>query len=87
MEAFYEKYMAEIEEHCRILIQICMDYGKEVGRALSEKGVCDEEIAGAEAEKVMLMGTIRYLLDVYQEIMEKRSTEKEKRGNYDIYRY
>lgn len=76
METFYEKYMAEIEEHCKILIQICMDYGKEVGKALSEKGVCDEKIAGAEAEKVMLMGTIRYLLDVYHGIMEKMNTEE-----------
>ena len=64
---FYEKYMSEIEAHAGIIIQICKDYSKEVGKALAEQGVCDKDIASAEAEKTMLLGVLRYILDCYME--------------------
>jgi hypothetical protein len=55
------KYMAEIEAHADIIIQICKDYGKEVGEAIAV------DIGSGEAEKMMLLGVMRYILDEYMD--------------------
>jgi len=62
----YEKYMSEIEDHANIIITICQDYGKEVGETLAtDFGVDYGNIAKTDAEKAMLLGVMRYLLDSY----------------------
>ena len=67
-EMQYEKYMAEIEAHAGIIIQICNDYGKEVGEALAiDYGEDFGNIARTDAEKAMLLGVMRYLLDSYMD--------------------
>ena len=58
-EMIHEKYMAEIEAHADIIIQICKDYGKETSEALAV------DIGSGEAEKMMLLGVVRYMLDCY----------------------
>ena len=65
-EMLHEKYMAEIEAHADIIIQICKDYGKEIGEALAgEYGEDYGNIAREDAEKTMLLGVERYILDAY----------------------
>ncbi|GAH25185.1 unnamed protein product [marine sediment metagenome] len=67
-ELRYEKYMSEIEAHAGIILQICKDYGKEVGEALAtDYGEDFGNIARTDAEKAMLLGVARYLLDSYME--------------------
>ena len=65
-EMQYEKYMAEIEAHAGIIIRICKDYGKEIGEALAiDHGEDYGNIAREDAEKTMLLGVERYILDAY----------------------
>ena len=65
-EMHYDKYMAEIEAHAEIIIRICKDYGKEIGEALAgEYGEDYGNIARTDAEKAMLLGVARYILDEY----------------------
>ena len=65
-EMHHDKYMAEIEVHAGIIIRICKDYGKEVGEALAgESGEDSCNIAREDAEKTMLLGVMRYILDEY----------------------
>ena len=60
-EMIHEKYMAEVEAHADIILQICKDYGKEIGEAIHL------DIGSGEAEKMMLLGVVRYTLDRYMD--------------------
>ena len=65
-ELRYEKYMSEIEAHAGIIVQICKDYGKEIGEALAaDYGEDYGNIARTDAEKAMLLGVARYILDSF----------------------
>ena len=67
-EMQYEKYMSEIEDHASIIITICQDYGKEVGETLAtDFGVDYGNIAKTDAEKAMLLGVARYILDSFMD--------------------
>ncbi|HDM76519.1 MAG TPA: hypothetical protein ENG51_08620 [Deltaproteobacteria bacterium] len=67
-EFVHEKYMAELEAHAGILLKICKDYGKEIGeRVAANDGIEAGRIAQKDAEKVMLLGVIRYMLDCYMQ--------------------
>ena len=67
-EMLHEKYLAEIEAHADIIIQICKDYGKEIGEALATNyGEDYGNIARTDAEKAMLLGVARYILDSYMD--------------------
>jgi len=66
-ELLYEKYLAEIEEHGGIIVQISKDYGKET-HGVMLKNTGDNQlsnIARGDAEKAMLLGAIRFILDHY----------------------
>ena len=60
-ELIHEKYMSGIKEHADSIVKICKEYGKEVGEALAV------DIGSGEAEKMMLLGAVRYVLDNYIE--------------------
>lgn len=67
-ELLYEKYLAEIEAHANIILQICKDYAKEVGETLAiDYGEDYGNIARTDAEKAMLLGVARYILDSYMD--------------------
>jgi len=67
-EFVHEKYLAELEEHAKILLKICEDYGKEIGELVAANdGIEAGRIAQKDAEKVMLLGLMRYILDCYMQ--------------------
>lgn len=67
-EFVHEKYLAELEEHAKILLRICEDYGKEIGELVAAKmGIEAGKISQGDAEKTMLLGVIRFLLDCYMQ--------------------
>ena len=67
-EFVHEKYLAELEEHAKILLRICEDYGKEIGELVTaDRGIEAGRIAQKDAEKVMLLGLIRFMLDCYMQ--------------------
>ena len=67
-EFVHEKYLAELEEHAKILLRICEDYGKEIGELVTaDRGIEAGRIAQKDAEKVMLLGLIRFILDCYMQ--------------------
>jgi len=67
-EFVHEKYLAELEAHAKTLLEICEDYGKEIGkRVAANDGIEAGRIAQRDAEKVMLLGLIRFMLDCYMQ--------------------
>jgi len=67
-EFVHEKYLGELEAHAKTLLEICEDYGKEIGeRVAANEGIEAGRIAQRDAEKVMLLGLIRFMLDCYMQ--------------------
>ena len=67
-EFVHEKYLGELEAHAKTLLEICEDYGKEIGKRVAvSSGIEAGSIAQADAEKSMLLGVIRFLLDCYMQ--------------------
>ncbi|RLC79724.1 MAG: hypothetical protein DRI61_07300 [Chloroflexi bacterium] len=67
-EFVHEKYLGELEAHAKTLLEICEDYGKEIGELVAAKrGIEAGRIAQGDAEKTMLLGVIRFMLDCYMQ--------------------
>ena len=68
IQKIHEKYIDEIEVHAKTLIKISEDYGKEIGNLKTARdGVEAGRIVRKDAEKAMLLGVIRFMLDCYMQ--------------------
>jgi len=67
-EFVHKKYLGELEAHAKTILEVCEDYGKEIGRLVTiNSGIEAGVIAQADAEKSMLLGVIRFMLDCYMQ--------------------
>jgi len=67
-EFVHKKYLGELEAHAKTILEICEDYGDEIGRLVAvSSGMEAGSIAQADAEKSMLLGVIRFMLDCYMQ--------------------
>jgi len=67
-EFVYKKYLGELEAHAKTILEVCEDYGEEIGKLVTvSSGIEAGSIAQADAEKSMLLGVIRFMLDCYMQ--------------------
>lgn len=64
-ENLYEKYLEKIEKHAQEIIKISKEYGEETFKSLEDIDLDYAFLAKLDAEKSMILGILRYILDYY----------------------